>query len=317
MICKEIIEALSPITDEEKAILNGNDIDLSLYMSGKNNIINSEKLLADGKLITVRKHTRFIDFPKHTHDYIEVVYMCSGETTHIINGEELTLKTGELLFLNQNVKQEIKKASENDIAINFIILPQFFEQMLYLLGEEETPLRNFVVDCLLNGNSNSNYLHFKVADILPIQNLVENLIYTLIHNTPNKRKINQTTMGLLFMQLMNYTDRLKVNNAEQEAIFEVLKYIEKHYADGSLTEIANKLHYDIYWLSREIKKKTGKTYTELVQEKRLSKAAFLLKNSNAKISDIGVTVGYDNLSYFHKIFAKEFNKTPREYRVCK
>ena len=317
MICKEILDALSPITDEEKAILNGNDIDLSLYMSGKNNIINSEKLLADGKLITVRKHTRFIDFPKHTHDYIEVVYMCSGKTTHIINGEKLTLETGELLFLNQNVKQEIKKADKDDIAVNFIILPQFFEQMLYLLGEEETPLRNFVVDCLLNGNSNSNYLHFKVADILPIQNLVENLIYTLIHNTQNKRKINQTTMGLLFMQLMNYTDRLKVNNAEQEAIFEVLKYIEKHYADGSLTEISNKLHYDIYWLSREIKKKTGKTYTELVQEKRLSKAAFLLKNSNAKISDIGVTVGYDNLSYFHKIFAKEFNKTPREYRTCK
>ena len=317
MICKEILDALSPITDEEKAILIGNDIDLSLYMSGKNNIINSEKLLADGKLITVRKHTRFIDFPKHTHDYIEVVYMCSGKTTHIINGEKLTLETGELLFLNQNVKQEIKKADKDDIAVNFIILPQFFEQMLYLLGEEETPLRNFVVDCLLNGNSNSNYLHFKVADILPIQNLVENLIYTLIHNTQNKRKINQTTMGLLFMQLMNYTDRLKVNNAEQEAIFEVLKYIEKHYADGSLTEISNKLHYDIYWLSREIKKKTGKTYTELVQEKRLSKAAFLLKNSNAKISDIGVTVGYDNLSYFHKIFAKEFNKTPREYRTCK
>ena len=317
MICKEILDALSPITDEEKAILNGNDIDLSLYMNGKNNIINSEKLLADGKLITVRKHTRFIDFPKHTHDYIEVVYMCSGKTTHIINGEKLTLETGELLFLNQNVKQEIKKADNDDIAVNFIILPQFFEQMLYLLGEEETPLRNFVVDCLLNGNSNSNYLHFKVADILPIQNLVENLIYTLIHNTQNKRKINQTTMGLLFMQLMNYTDRLKVNNAEQEAIFEVLKYIEKHYADGSLTEISNKLHYDIYWLSREIKKKTGKTYTELVQEKRLSKAAFLLKNSNAKISDIGITVGYDNLSYFHKIFAKEFNKTPREYRTCK
>lgn len=317
MICKEILDALSPITNEEKAILNGNDIDLSLYMNGKNNIINSEKLLADGKLITVRKHTRFIDFPKHTHDYIEVVYMCSGKTTHIINGEKLTLETGELLFLNQNVKQEIKKADKDDIAVNFIILPQFFEQMLYLLGEEETPLRNFVVDCLLNGNSNSNYLHFKVADILPIQNLVENLIYTLIHNTQNKRKINQTTMGLLFMQLMNYTDRLKVNNAEQEAIFEVLKYIEKHYADGSLTEISNKLHYDIYWLSREIKKKTGKTYTELVQEKRLSKAAFLLKNSNAKISDIGVTVGYDNLSYFHKIFAKEFNKTPREYRTCK
>ncbi|MGN0173867.1 MAG: AraC family transcriptional regulator [Acutalibacteraceae bacterium] len=317
VICKEIIDALSPITDEEKQLLQGKSFDRSIYMSGKHNVINSKKLLADGKLITVRKHSRFVDFPAHTHDYIEVVYMCSGKTTHIINGEKLILNTGELLFLNQNVKQEILRADKNDIAVNFIILPEFFDQMIHMLGDEETPLRKFIVDSLLNGNSNSAFLHFKVADILPIQNLIENLIFTLIHNTPNKRKINQTTMGLLFMQLMNYTDRLYSQNAEQEAVIQVLNYIESHYANGSLTEIAEKLHYDIYWLSREIKKKTGKTYVELLQEKRLAKAAFLLKNTNAKISDIAETVGYENLSYFHRIFNKKFGKTPREYRNCK
>lgn len=318
MICREILNALTPLTEEEKQLKSGNgEIDRSLYMSGKINVINSKKLLKDGKLITVRKHSRFVDFPEHTHDYVEVVYMCSGKTEHIINGNEITLHEGELLFLNQYAKQKIKRAGENDIAVNFIILPQFFDQTVELLGEEETPLRNFIVDCLCGGANTPAFLHFKVADVLPVQNLIENLIYTLIHDTPNKRRINQTTMGLLFLQLMNYTDRLKGQNAENDIIIRTLSYIEEHYTDGSLTEIAEELHMDIYSLSREIKRKTGKTYTELLQEKRLNKSAFLLKNSELKISDIAEKVGYDNLSYFHRIFARAYGVTPKKYRDCK
>ncbi len=318
MICKEILDALVPLTNEEKRLKNEKSgIDRSLYMTGNFNIINSKKLLKDGKLITVRKHSRFVDFPEHTHDYVEVVYMCKGKTTHIINGNEITLNEGELLFLNTQAKQKIKRANENDIAVNFIILPEFFDQMVDILGEEETPLRNFIVDCLCGGANTPVFLHFKVADILPVQNLIENLIFTLIHDTPNKRRINQTTMGLLFLQLMNYTERLTGQSEENDVIIKVLSYIEEHYRDGSLTEIADKLHMDIYNLSREIKRKTGKNYTEFLQEKRLNKAAFLLKNSDMKVSAVAEKVGYDNLSYFHRIFVRAYGTTPKKYRDCK
>ena len=58
-----------------------------------------------------------------------MVYMCAGKTTHIINGnKELTLEEGDLLFLNQNVYHEILPSGENDIAVNFIILPEFFDR---------------------------------------------------------------------------------------------------------------------------------------------------------------------------------------------
>ncbi len=53
--------------------------------------------------------------------------MCSGRTTHIVNGKMLDLYEGEILLLGQNAKQEILPASGNDIAVNFIVLPQFFE----------------------------------------------------------------------------------------------------------------------------------------------------------------------------------------------
>lgn len=318
MINREILKYLIPVTDEEQEILNGKkSVDKNLYMNNGSNIINSKKLLDEGKLITIRPHTRFVHFPKHTHDYVEVVYMCTGSSTHIVNNTKIVLNEGDLLFMSQNATQEILEVGGNDIAVNFIILPQFFDKTLVMLGEEETPLRRFIIDCL-NGNSSSNgYLHFKVADVLPIQNLIENLLYTLVSDTPNKRQINQTTMGLLFLQLLNHTDRIFYKNDDNAVILEVMRYIEENYQNSSLTDISNYLHYDFTWLSREIKRKTGKTYTELLQEKRLSQAAFLLKNTKMNISDIAVAVGYENISYFHRLFSKQFGASPKKYRDYK
>ena len=89
-------------------------------MEKSDNVVTNSKILKDGKLIAVRPHTRFVHFPEHSHDYVEIVYMCSGSTTHIVNGDTVNLKKGELLFLCQSAKQEILPASENDIAVNFI-----------------------------------------------------------------------------------------------------------------------------------------------------------------------------------------------------
>lgn len=315
MINKELMDILAPITKEEQAILDGrHDIDADIYMDAGSSTINSKKLLSAGKLITVRPHTRFVHFPKHSHNFIEVIYMCSGTTTHIINGNKLVLKEGELLFLGQNANQEILPAGINDIAVNFIVLPEFFDVSLVMLKDEETPLRAFIINSLKSNNSNSSYMHFKVADVLPIQNLVENLIWTLIKGTSNKRKINSFTMGLIFLQLMDYTDRLVLYDKEEQTILKVLKYADENYRDGSLTELASSLHYDFSWLSREIKRKTGKTYTEIVQEKRLSQASFLLTNTDMNISDIANRVGYDNVSYFHRLFKKRFNMSPYKYK---
>ena len=147
------------------------------------------------------------------------------------------------------------------------------------------------------------------------KNLIENLIWALLWDTPNRRKVSQMTMATLFLQLMANTDTLMTDDNEDAAVFKVLRYVERDYATGSLSEICNLLHYDISWLSREIKRRTGKTYTQIVQDKRLAQAAFLLKNTDRNISDISLAVGYENISYFHRIFSETFGKSPRQYRL--
>lgn len=315
---EELLRELKKITPEEEKLLSGRqEIEKTLYMSSKADMIDAGKLLDAGKLIQVRPHTRFVHFPRHTHNYIEVIYMCSGSTHHVINGEDVILKQGELLFLSQSATQEIYPAGEGDIAVNFIVLPEFFEYGLNMMEPEENLLRSFIIDCLSGENQTAGYLHFMVADILPIQNLVENLIWTIWNKQPNKRRTNQATMGLLFLQLLNYMDKLETDEhaGQQKLVIAVLSYIETHYKDGELTELAENLHYDVYWLSREIKRRTGKTYTELIQAKRLSQAAWLLTSTGMSVLEVASAVGYDNISYFHRIFQKKYGMTPRKYRI--
>lgn len=315
---EELLKELRKITPEEEKLLAGkSEIEKALYMSSETDIIDAEKLLEAGKVIEIRTHTRFVHFPKHTHNYIEVIYMCCGSTHHIINDEDVILQQGELLFLSQNATQEIYPAGEEDIAVNFIVLPEFFEYGLNMMEPEENQLRSFVIDCLKGEREAAGYLHFKVTDVLPVQNLVENLIWTLWNKQPNKRRTNQATMGLLFLQLMNCTEKLVTDEGagQQKLMISVLSYIENNYKEGELTELANSLHYDVYWLSREIKNRTGKTYTELIQAKRLGQAAYLLSATGLSVAEVSETVGYDNISYFHRIFQKKYGTTPRKYRL--
>lgn len=312
---RALLEKLSVITEEERRILAGRtQIDRSLYMDGTRDVISGDKLLPAGRIITIRPHTRFTAFPEHTHDYVEMVYMCAGKTRHIINGTPILLKAGELLMLGQHARQSIEAAKEGDVAVNFIVRPAFFSGTLPFLGEEETPLRRFIVSCL-TGENEAGYLLFHIADVLPIQNLIENLLYTLTEEVPNRRGILQSTMGLLFAQLLNHTDTLQFETPEQNAVLSVLRYIEEHYADGSLTEIAGQIHYELPYLSRLIRQETGKNYTELLQEKRLSQAAWLLRNTDRKVDEIAQSVGYENISYFHRIFAARFGMSPRKFRT--
>lgn len=315
-----LLDKLKIITPEELEILDGRkDINRNIYMNSASNIIDNKKLLEQNRLIQVRPHTRFVHFPQHKHNYVEVIYMCQGQTKHIVNGEEVVLLTGEILFLSQNATQEILPAELEDIAVNFIILPEFFDRTLQMIGEEENQLRDFVIGCLKQEDNQIGYLHFKVSEVLPIQNLIENLIWTILNEQQNNRSINQVTMGLLFLQLMNHTDKLSVgkNRYDEELTIQILRFIEENYKEGQLTDLAEELHCDLYWLSRMVKRMTGKTYTELLQNKRLNQAAYLLTNTSLNVSDISYAVGYDNISYFHRIFFKRYKASPKQYRSCK
>ncbi len=315
---QELLNRLKIISPEEAQILAGKpQVQQSLYTAREEFVVDSRRMLEAGKLIDIRPHTRFVHFPAHRHNYIEIIYMCSGSTTHIVNGSRVVLEEGELLFLNQNATQEIFPAGEKDIAVNFMVLPEFFDRT-FLMMDEPSTLRDFLVGSLKAESGMSDYLHFHVSGILPIQNLVENLIWSLVNRQPNRRNINQTTMGLLFLQLLNHTDRIGQNDPAawaQGMVFAAMRYVEENYRNATLEELAGKLKEPGYTISRLLLRHTGQNFKQLLQAKRLNQSAFLLTTTALPVEEIIAAVGYDNTSYFHRIFKERFGVTPKGYRA--
>lgn len=315
---QELLKYLSPITEEEQAVLDGREqVQKDLYTDQRSFVIDSHKMLEQGQLMDVRPHTRFIHFPKHRHNYVEIIYMCQGTTTHIINDKDtITLKTGELLFLNQNVTQEILPAKEHDIAVNFIVLPEFFNRAFTMLDDENV-LREFLITTLQQKKSPVSYLHFQVRDVLPVQNLMENLIWSVVTKESNARSTRQITMGLLFLNLLNYTDRMNQNNPDlyhQNIAVAAMRYIEDHYQTASLEEFSSTVNLPAYQVSRLVSRHTGHSFKDLLQKQRLNQAAYLLIHTKMPMETIIASIGYNNSSYFYNLFKKEYGMTPKEYR---
>jgi AraC-like DNA-binding protein len=321
MLRKSLLEHFQPITPEEQEILHGRgEIHREHYTTGREFVVDSELLLERGRLIEIRPHTRFAYFPRHRHNYVELVYMCAGSTTHIIYQDtKVVLEQGDLLFLNQTVYHEILPAAEGDIAVNFIILPQFFDRPLSMI-ERENVLRDFLVSSLTGESDGADYLHVQARDIVPVENLIENMLWTLIERQPMMDTINQTSMGLLLMNLSRFAESINRSDpgqAERKKVLTVLDYIEHHYQSGTLAEAAEGVQQPPYAVSRLLKKHTGKNFKELLQLRKLQQAVYLLDNSTLSVDRIMESIGYENSSYFYRCFRARYGCSPKEYRKAK
>lgn len=318
----ELLEFLQKITPEEQGILDsGGGIRQELYTSQKAFVVDSRRLLEKGQLIEIRPHTRFAHFPQHRHNYVEMVYQCAGSASHIVDHggrrEAITLTEGDLLFLNQNAAHEIMPTGMGDLAVNFIILPQFFSHPISMI-ERENVLRDFLLAALSGAVGGTGCLHVRAHGLVPVENLLESMIWTLLDRQAGSNTILETSLGLLFMNLSMYADVICQSGggkSEQDLVFAALKYIEDRYSDGSLAELARELDQPEYTLSRFLKKYTGFNFKELLQQRKLQQAAYLLAHTPLPVETIMSYIGYDNSSYFYRRFRLRYGCSPKEYRA--
>lgn len=314
---KDLLHELMQLTEEEKAILtNKKEIEKDLYTSQRTFVIEGEKFLSKDKMIELRKHTRFIDFPRHRHDYIEINYVFNGKLKQKVGDESITLKQGELLFLNQHIYHEIEASEEEDIIINFIIQPHFFEFIFTYLSTDNM-ISNFLINSLYNKTQNGYYLYFAISEVKEIQEIIQKMIHEIWRPSLLSDSTIKLYTGILMVELIKNADKLKQKEENPAAHFilvETMKYIDEHYQSASLYELAEKLHQPHYALSKQIKKATQYTFKELLQEKRLNQAKQLLTGTDIPVTEIAELVGYDNVSYFYRIFKNKFGQTPKNLR---
>ena len=100
-----------------------------------------------------------------------------------------------------------------------------------------------------------------------------------------------------------------------DRINHVYSYILDHFdQDISLSQVADSINLSDSAFSHFIKKRTGKTFSQLLNDLRTNYARKLLTQSDLHIGEICYRIGYRNLSYFNRQFRKIMHCSPSEYR---
>lgn len=267
--------------------------------------------------IFVNKHHRFSIMPPHTHDFLEINYMYAGSCTQYINNQKIHLDTGQLLLLDKDIVQQIEYVDEGDILINILVKE---ESLSTEIITQSIRSQSIVSDFLLNASnrdtSHNHFLLFDASKHEKIHVLLKNLIVEGLNDDSYRNQSMKLYLSLIFIELTKILHQetfqsITVDNMET---IDLLTYIEKNYTNLTLENLAAAFDYNSNYLGNKIKQQTGKTFVELLTEKRLTVALELITETNLSIAAIAEEIGYENPSYFHKIFKKNYKETPLQFR---
>ena len=114
---------------------------------------------------------------------------------------------------------------------------------------------------------------------------------------------------------VNKLEELGNSKSCQDArMVEIMNYIQANYIDITLEDLAEKFYLSKPYISKYIKEKSGITFGEMVKKIRMKKAKSLLKGSNMTVENIALSVGYQNVEHFNRLFKKAYNMTPIQFR---
>ena len=99
-----------------------------------------------------------------------------------------------------------------------------------------------------------------------------------------------------------------------EALAVILQEISAHPESVSLSGLARRYSYSTTYLSELIHERCGKTFTELVAEQRMERAAMLLRATSLPVREVARQVGYAGTSNFYRAFRAQFGCGPAEWR---
>ncbi|WP_436667116.1 AraC family transcriptional regulator [Latilactobacillus sakei] len=270
------------------------------------------------KDIYINKHNRYAAYPKHSHDFMELNYIYSGECTEIIDGQKVHLKQHDILLIDIGSEHSIEPLGKNDILINILFQNQNIN--LHWL-EQMKSNRSILFDFLINNHTEAqkNFLLFQ--DNLPkINNVIEQLLTEYYFPADFSDVIISHYLIILLTELMRNYDPSMVRDTNQipnDLLNRIFAIIEKDYTTLTLTALAEKLSYTKNYLSNFIKAETHVTFTELLNKQKLLKAHLLISSTQRTIDDIIAEIGYTNKNYFYKEYKKAYHELPSETRKHK
>src|SRR5690625_423712 len=237
----------------------------------------------------------------HLHDDYEIFYLIEGERIYYINEEE---------YEDKNIihKTEVTDVDEYQrIVINFRDTLLSNEDQFFLLKLFESGPHVISIP-------------------LDKRKIISPLIHKLYQEYIDEKQHSINYIRLLLTQLLIESNRLlqqqqlpeaieSGNNAKQDEIARIIKYINTYYYDNiSLSLLSQHFHLSEQYISRLFRKVTGGTIINYLNAVRVNEAKRLLLETDMKVIEISKTVGYSNNVHLWRVFKNLTGLSPAEYR---
>lgn len=273
-------------------------------------------------LFPVQKYITTLDenYPAvrlHWHEEAELTLMTEGEGHYQIDLVDYEVKKGDILFVSPLFLHSVSVLGANDSEM----LSETYVFHLNFLGGNSTdvcstryfvPIMNheIVLPCLITPN------HPAYVSIRKIFNQIASLYN---EEVPGYELALKSLFLQVIFLLLQYSKKQAKNTLPEEGtpadkLKNVLDYIELHYASQIPVEtLASVCCFSEYHFMRFFKKHMNMTCVEYINNVRLEKAVELFEQGNTSILDVSLSVGFHNLSYFHRAFKRKYGMTPRTF----
>ncbi len=252
--------------------------------------------------------------PCHWHDDIEWIYIISGKMCYYINGKRILLDEKDSLMVNTRQMHYGYSYKKQDCHFLCILFhPSLFGNNKALLQKYVTP----VIE-----NAYCEYLYFdskqtrgqEIAEYLEqIRCLKEGA--TNAYEMQAIAVIFQLWSSLLQCRELAIPNNKSDSNSDLEIQKNMVSFICQHYAEQiSLNEIAASGNVSRSKCCLIFKHYLQQSPVDFLNTFRLKTSCNLLRNTEKSITEIAFSCGFNHLSYFSKLFIKNFGCTPREYR---
>lgn len=249
------------------------------------------------------------DFPEHNHDYYEINYLCRGSIINVIDGNEIYMTVGDLVFLNRAAVHSLRYVQPDTLFINFCLKREAFQHVFKEFYENDN-----LISALIHGEGTAkpNYIFFSLGHSLHAQALIT----SIIQEYANREFHDSFALDGYFLLLFNYliTEKEFSYFGTDKQTFEICHFIKEHCTELDSQQLAAHFGYTKEQLNLRLKQRTGRSLDSFLKEVRFVQALNLLSNPNLSIYQISRQCSFESVEDFSRFFFKKLHITPEEYR---
>lgn len=226
---------------------------------------------------------------------------------------QLTIHEGECYISQPFAGYALRSHSSEEIIIIGVLIQKerFFKTFLPILSTN-SKLFHFFLDANTNAFSDE-FIHISFDDDSEVRSLLEIMVVEYANKRADTDHIlSSLTVALLMMVARQYAILNKAPVSEKLSD-QIVQYMWEHSDAVTLKDIAKHFSYHPNYISNLLHKETGKTFSEILLEKRMERTIVLLKGTTLSIEEIAIMLGYNNSSNFYRTFKDYYGSSPRDY----